>query len=76
MAQNFWTAIFAWTTCFAMTILISLATKRTKSDTDLEGLVYWCTPKPKADAAPWWKRPAALAVIVLAMTLVLNIIFF
>src|SRR5262249_3226942 len=34
MAQNFWTAIFAWTTCFTMTILISLATKRTKSDTD------------------------------------------
>ena len=27
MAQNFWTAIYAWTTCFVVTILVSLATK-------------------------------------------------
>ncbi len=27
MAQNFWTAIFAWTTCFVVTILISLLTR-------------------------------------------------
>src|SRR5437016_5874312 len=27
MAQNFWTAIFAWTACFVVTIVISLATK-------------------------------------------------
>src|SRR5258706_1045933 len=27
MAQNFWMAIMAWTTCFVMTILLSLATK-------------------------------------------------
>ena len=26
MAQNFWTAIFAWTVCFIATIVISLAT--------------------------------------------------
>ena len=26
MAQNFWTAIFAWTTCFVVTILVSLVT--------------------------------------------------
>ena len=28
MAQNFWTAIVAWTTCFVATIVISLATTR------------------------------------------------
>ncbi len=35
MAQNFWTAIFAWITCFVATILISLVTKRTKTDEEL-----------------------------------------
>ena len=27
MAQNFWIAIFAWTTCFVVTIVVSLMTK-------------------------------------------------
>ena len=27
MAQNFWTAIFAWTTCFLVTVLVSLFTE-------------------------------------------------
>jgi SSS family solute:Na+ symporter len=35
MAQNFWTAIFAWTTCFVVTILVSLVTTRKKSDAEL-----------------------------------------
>ena len=76
MAQNFWTAIFAWTTCFVLTIVISQLTKRTKSDADLKGLVYWVTPKPSDAGVPWWKRPAALAIVVLALTLALNVIFF
>ena len=28
MAQNFWMAIFAWSTCFVVTLLVSLATRR------------------------------------------------
>ena len=36
MAQNFWTAIWAWTTCFVVTIVVSLATRRNKSDEDLK----------------------------------------
>jgi SSS family solute:Na+ symporter len=76
MAQNFWTAIFAWSTCFALTIAISYATKRTKTDEDLKGLVYWVTPKARDDELPWWKRPLYLAVIVLGLTAVLNVIFF
>ena len=35
MAQNFWTAIYAWTACFIVTILISLA------DHDRERTVNW-----------------------------------
>src|SRR5207249_2854419 len=42
MAQNFWTAIFAWTTCFLVTILVSLAT-RPYEDQKLVGLVYALT---------------------------------
>jgi SSS family solute:Na+ symporter len=74
MAQNFWTAIFAWTTCFVVTILISLATKP-RDDNELVGLVYSLTDRPREDKLAWYKRPAVLGVIVLAMTLMLNIIF-
>jgi SSS family solute:Na+ symporter len=75
MAQNFWTAIIAWTTCFVMTVVISLATRRNKSDDDLRGLVYSLTPRLRDDEIPWHKRPATLAVAVLGLTLILNIVF-
>ncbi len=52
MAQNFWLASFAFTCCFTLTLLISLATSRTKSDADLKGLVYSLTPKIKSDNLP------------------------
>jgi len=75
MAQNFWTAIFAWSACFVGTIVISLLTARNKSDDDLRGLVYALTPRQTDHDLPWYKRPATLAVIVLGLTLVLNAIF-
>jgi SSS family solute:Na+ symporter len=74
MAQNFWTAIFAWTTCFVVTILVSLATKP-RADNELAGLVYSLTERPKEDRLAWYKRPAVLGAIVLGAALVLNIIF-
>jgi len=75
MAQNFWTAIYAWTTCFVATIVISLATRQRKSEQDLKGLVYALTPRLKDRDLPWHKQPATLALLVLAMTVVLNILF-
>jgi SSS family solute:Na+ symporter len=75
MAQNFWTAIVAWTACFAATIVISLVTTRTKSDDELRGLVYALTPRLTDRDLPWYKRPATLAVVVLGLTVVLNVIF-
>jgi len=74
MAQNFWTAIFAWSTCFAVTILVSLLT-RARDEKELVGLVYSLTERPKEGHLAWYQRPATLGVIVLLMTLVLNIIF-
>jgi SSS family solute:Na+ symporter len=75
MAQNFWTAIWAWTTCFVITILVSVVT-RPRPDAELRGLVYSLTERPAPEDVPWWKRPGPLAIVVLAMTLVLNILFY
>ena len=75
MAQNFWTAIFAWTACFLVTILASLATRRNRSDSELVGLVYSLTPKPPENDLPAYQRPVVLGFLVLALTLVLNIVF-
>ena len=74
MAQNFWTAIWAWSTCFVVTILVSLVTKA-RAEAELKGLVYSLTERLKSDAEPWWRRPAVLGVIVLTLTLLLNIVF-
>jgi solute:Na+ symporter, SSS family len=75
MAQNFWTAIYAWTVCFAATILISLATRQQKSDEELKGLVYSLTPRPREEHLPWWKTAEGLGVLVLGLALMLNVVF-
>ena len=75
MAQNFTMAIVAWTSCFMLTLLISLATARTKTDAELTGLVYSLTPKPKAEDEPWYQQPVTLGIIILVLTLILNLIF-
>ena len=74
MAQNFWTAIVAWTTGFLVTILVSIFTEP-RRDEELRGLVYSLTPKPDDRGLPWHKQPGPLALGVLGLTLVLNVIF-
>jgi SSS family solute:Na+ symporter len=74
MAQNFWTAIFAWSACFVVTILVSLAT-RAIEPSKLSGLVYSLTERPKSQDLPWYQRPEILALVALAIAIVLNIIF-
>src|SRR3972149_3904294 len=75
MAQNFWTAIWAWTVCFAATIVISYLTRQRKSDADLKGLVYALTPRPKEEHLPWWKTPEGIGAMVLALVVALNVAF-
>jgi solute:Na+ symporter, SSS family len=75
MGQNFYVAIVAWSTCFVLTVLISLVTRRTKSDAQLQGLVYSLTPRTSAADEPWYRRPVAIGTIVLAVTLLLNLAF-
>jgi solute:Na+ symporter, SSS family len=75
MAQNFWTAIDAWTVCFVVTIAVSLLT-RPRDERELVGLVYSLTEKPRDAALAWHRRPAVLGAIVLAATAALNLVFF
>ncbi|HXJ43483.1 MAG TPA: hypothetical protein VNH18_29645, partial [Bryobacteraceae bacterium] len=74
MAQNFWIAIFAWSTCFLVTILVSLVTAPHPEER-LRGLVYGLTDIPHEEGVPWYKRPGPLAVVVLVCLVFLNLIF-
>jgi SSS family solute:Na+ symporter len=74
MAQNFWGAIWAWSACFATTIIVSLST-RPRPATELTGLVYSLTPRIADRQIAWYARPAAVGIVVLALTLVLNVVF-
>ena len=74
MAQNFWGAIWAFSTNFVITIIVSLFTKP-KPESELVGLVRSLTPKPETSHLNWWKRPEALAVAVLIGAVALNIFF-
>ena len=75
MAQTFWTAIVAFTTCFVVTIVVSLLS-RPRPDEELKGLVYALTPRLKEEHLSWAQRPATFAIVVLAMTALLNFVFF
>ena len=74
MGQTFWTAIFAWTTCFVVTIVVSLLT-RPRADEELVGLVYALTPRPVSQVRAFWEKPAFLGVVTLVLLLMLNLIF-
>jgi SSS family solute:Na+ symporter len=75
MAQNFWTAIYAFSTALILTFVITLLTKKLKTDDELKGLVYSLTPRVKDDSKYWYQKPAFMAIIVGAITIVLSIIF-
>jgi len=74
MAQNFYIAIFAWTSCFLVTILVSLLTTPRPPE-QLQGLVYGLTNVPHDAGVKWYLKPASVAVLVIAVLLALNIWF-
>jgi SSS family solute:Na+ symporter len=75
MAQNFLLAAFAFVVCFTLTLVISLATRRTKTDEELKGLVYSLTPKTVDHNQPLWQRPAVVGTVLLIACVILNVIF-
>jgi SSS family solute:Na+ symporter len=74
MAQNFWTAIFAFGTNLLVTIAVSLVTKP-RPEPELVGLVYSLTPRPVETDLEWYQKPATLAFAVIAMLIALNLVF-
>ena len=74
MAQNFWTAIFAFTINLVVTVAVSRMSAP-RPEPELAGLVYSLTPKPVEADKPWYMRPTVWALAVLALAVVLNIVF-
>jgi len=74
MAQNFWTAIWAWSVCFFTTIFVSLIT-RPRKESELVGLVYSLTDRIREKHLVWYKRPVSLGIAVLLMAAILNWVF-
>ena len=75
MGQAFIVAGISWIVNFFTTIIVSLMTKPKKEE-ELAGLVYSLTEKPKFTAGKWYQRIGLLAILLLAATILLNIIFF
>jgi len=75
MAQNFYTAIWAFSICFVVTIVVSLMTAP-RPDAELVGLVRSLTTIPEDEKLPWFRRPVALALIVIVILVTLNVIFY
>ena len=76
MAQNFWTAIWAFSANFVVTVIVSYCTKA-RPEAELVGLVHSLTPKPKRpENELWWQRPETLALAVLVGAIALNIFFY
>lgn len=74
MAQDFWIAIWSWVACFVITIAVSSFT-RPRAVRELHGLVYGVAPIPHPKSAVWYQRPVPLAVIVGAVLIVRNALF-
>jgi len=75
MSQGFWVAIVAFSTTFVVNAVVSMLTKRTKTDDELRGLVYSLTEKQNSDNDPWILRPAVMGTIVMIAVIILNYIF-
>jgi SSS family solute:Na+ symporter len=74
MAANFYQAVWAFSVCAVVTVVVTLFTQPRKEE-ELVGLVYSLTPKPRNQDLPWYERPGILAIGILALCTVLNIIF-
>jgi SSS family solute:Na+ symporter len=73
MAQDFYTAIWSFSVCFAVTVLVSLA-RPAPDPARLAGLVHSLTPPSDAGLA-WWRRPPVWGAAILAGVVVLNWVF-
>ena len=75
MAQNFWTAIIAFSASTIITVVLTFLTKKLKTDQQLRGLVYSLTPHEVDTDLPWHKRHLTLALVVIVIFVLLSVIF-
>jgi SSS family solute:Na+ symporter len=74
MAANFYHAIWAFAVSLGLTVVLTFFTQP-KEEGTLVGLVYSLTKMPRNKDLPWHARPGVWAIVVLALAVVLNIIF-
>lgn len=74
MAQDMYQALWSFVVCVLVTVVVSLAT-RPRAASELSGLVYGLTEVPSVKNVPVYKRPLFWAVVVAAVFVILNIIF-
>jgi solute:Na+ symporter, SSS family len=74
MGHAFFIAIMAWSCCFIVTFGVSLFTKA-KPDSELTGLVYSLTERPKNPDLNWFENPYLISVVVIVMTAYLNYLY-
>jgi SSS family solute:Na+ symporter len=74
MAENMYRALWSWSICVIITVVVSLMTKA-KPESELNGLVRSCTELPSEGHLPFYQRPIFFASIVFAVFIAFNIIF-
>jgi len=74
MAENMYRGLWSWIICVVVTVAVSLVTQP-KTDQELVGLVYGCTPIPSEQHVSLGQRPIFWAGVVGAVFIALNVIF-
>lgn len=74
MAENMYRALWSCLICVAVTVVVSLFTAP-KPASELKGLVYGETDIPSEGELAFYQRPVFWAVVVAAVFVVLNILF-
>jgi SSS family solute:Na+ symporter len=74
MAENMYRALWSWVVCVIVTVIVSMLTKP-KSDAELKGLVYGVTDIPSEGQVPLIHKPAFWGVVVAALFVLVNVIF-
>ncbi len=80
LSASFWQAIWAFVVGAVVLVAVSLVT-RPKPDEELRGLVWGLTRTEEREVNPdprdelWWRSPALLGGVAIALVVALNIIF-
>jgi solute:Na+ symporter, SSS family len=73
-AQNMFRALWSCLFCIVVTVVVSYLT-RPKPDAELKNLVYGLTPVAKAERVSMFHSPVFWGIVVAAVFIILQIIF-